>query len=168
MKELFILLTLTLGGCASLPQGIEPVTEFDLNRYLGTWYEIARLDHSFERGLTKVTAEYSMRADGSVSVVNRGFSEKNGRWETAEGRAKVVQAPDVGYLKVSFFRPFYGAYVIVELDSEYQYALVCGPNREYLWLLARKPELDVTLQTRLFDRARALGFKVEDIILVSQ
>ena len=130
MKKLSILSMLFLAGCTGVPEGITPVTGFQLERYLGKWYEIARLDHSFERGLSHVTAEYSMRPDGGVKVLNRGFSAEKNRWKEAEGRAYFADGPGKGHLKVSFFGPFYGAYVILELDKEnYQYSLLCGPDR---------------------------------------
>lgn len=131
---------LLLTACVGMPDGVEPVNNFDLNRYLGKWYEIARLDHSFERGLTKISAKYSMPEDGGVKVLNKGFSIADNEWKQAEGKAYFVNAPDQGYLKVSFFGPIYGAYVIFELDKEdYQYAFVSGPDTSYLWLLSRTP-----------------------------
>ena len=111
-------LALFLAACTGMPEGVQPVSDFELDRYLGKWYEIARLDHSFERGLTQVTAEYSLRDDGGVRVVNRGFSADKGEWNEAEGKAYFVESPDLGYLKVSFFGPFYGSYVVFELDKE--------------------------------------------------
>ena len=102
------MITCLLTGCVGVPKGVKPVQGFALDRYLGRWYEIARLDHSFERGLSHVTASYSMREDGGVRVLNRGYSEKKKEWKTAEGKAYFVKGPDEGYLKVSFFGPFYG------------------------------------------------------------
>ena len=162
-----ILLSLLLSGCTGVPEGVEPVKNFELDRYLGKWYEIARLDHSFERGLSRVTAEYTMRDDGGVKVINRGYSVKNGAGDEAEGKAYFVGATDIGHLKVSFFGPFYGAYVIYELDQEnYQYALVSGPDRSYLWLLARSPSLDQQIQDKLIAKAAALGFDTSKLIYV--
>ena len=166
LKRLPLLLLSLLTGCVGIPKGITPVDSFELERYLGRWYEIARLDHSFERGLSRVTAEYSLRKDGGVRVINRGWSAAKGEWRQAEGRAYFVEGKDRGYLKVSFFGPFYGAYVIFELDRDYRYALVCGPDRSYLWLLAREPEIDDALRDRLIARAAALGFATENLIMV--
>ena len=130
-------------GCTGKPDGVVAVKGFELDRYLGTWYEIARLDHSFERGLDNITAEYSLRDDGGVKVINRGFSREDDDWQQAEGKAYFVGNADEGHLKVSFFGPFYGSYVIFELDkTDYQYAFVSGPDTSYLWLLARQPEVD--------------------------
>ena len=166
LKRLPLLLLSLLTGCVGIPKGITPVDSFELERYLGRWYEIARLDHSFERGLSRVTAEYSLRKDGGVRVINRGWSAAKGEWRQAEGRAYFVEGKDRGYLKVSFFGPFYGAYVIFELDRDYRYALVCGPDRSYLWLLAREPEINPELRDRLIARAAALGFATENLIMV--
>ena len=168
MKKWGMFLGLFLGGCAGLPAGIQPVENFELSRYFGTWYEIARLDHSFERGLDRVTAEYTLREDGSIRVLNKGFARDRNAWKTAEGKALFVQSPDTGYLKVSFFGPFYGAYVVIALDQQnYSYALVCGPDRSYLWLLARKPQLDEGIKVKLIAQAKQLGFAVEELIFVS-
>jgi apolipoprotein D and lipocalin family protein len=164
-----LLLALLAGGCTSYPDTVTPVTGFDVDRYLGTWYEIARLDHSFERGLSHVTADYSLRDDGGLRVVNRGFSRDSGEWESAEGRAYFVRDPGEGYLKVSFFGPFYGAYVVFELDREnYQYAFVSGPNTDYLWLLAREPVVEPALVVYFRELARERGFDLAELILVDQ
>lgn len=164
------LTALWLSACAtSVPEeGITPVTGFNAERYLGKWYEIARLDHSFERGLEQVSAEYSKRDDGDIRVLNRGFSTSKQTFEEAEGRAKFVGKPDVGQLKVSFFGPFYGGYNIVELDPNYQYALIAGNDRDYLWILARTPQLDPAIQQRLVAKAQSLGFVTDKLIFVKQ
>lgn len=169
MKGFLLASILLLTGCVHPPQGVEPVGNFELQRYLGKWYEIARLDHSFERGLANVTAEYSLRDDGSVRVVNRGYSARENKWDEAEGRARFVEGNDRGFLKVSFFGPFYGSYVVFELDREnYQYALVAGPDKSYLWLLARNPTIDQVLKERLIARATELGFDTGKLIHVDQ
>ncbi len=161
------IMLLLLSGCLGTPEGVTPVHDFELNRYLGKWYEIARLDHSFERGLSRVSAAYSLREDGGVRVINRGFAEKENQWKQAEGKAYFVQSSDVGYLKVSFFGPFYGSYVIFELDKEkYQYAYVSGPNKSYLWLLARTPTIDQKIIDRFIKKSRHLGFNVDNLIFV--
>ena len=160
---------LLLTACTGIPRGVTPVGDFELERYLGTWYEIARLDHRFERGLSHVTANYSRRDDGGVRVVNRGYDDADGEWDEAVGKAYFIDAPTTGRLKVSFFGPFYGGYNIVELDKDnYGYALVAGPNRSYLWILARTPELDAPTYERLVDRARELEFPVSELIVVDQ
>ena len=158
-----------LGGCLGVPEGAQPVEGFELERYLGTWYEIARLDHSFERGLSSVTAQYSLRDDGGVRVINRGFDAKDNGWSEAEGKAYFVGEPSVGMLKVSFFGPFYGAYNIIALDQQaYQWSLVVGPDTDYLWILARTPTLDPAVIEQLVAEAKRLGFKAESLIFVTQ
>ena len=157
-----------LAGCAGTPTGIDPVTGFEVDRYTGKWYEIARLDHPFERGLSNVTAHYSLREYGDLRVINRGYNESEGRWEEAEGRAKFTESPGTGSLKVSFFGPFYGGYNIIDLDREgYRYALVAGNDRTYLWILSRSPELEAGVRTSLMQKAEALGFAVDELIFVS-
>ena len=163
------LLATLLSACTSAPEGVEPVTDFELQRYLGTWHEIARLDHSFERGLSQVTAEYSMRDDGGVHVINRGFNEKTGQWDEAIGKAYFTGENDIGHLKVSFFGPFYGGYIIVELDkTNYQYSLVAGPSRDYLWILSRTPQMKQEEVDRLVGIAANLGFPTDELIFVDQ
>lgn len=167
--SVWLLAAAMLQACAGLPKGVEPVQDFDIQRYLGTWYEIARLDHSFERGLEQVTATYSLRDDGGVRVINRGFSVADKAWEQAEGKAYFMGASDVGHLRVSFFGPFYGAYVVFGLDKTgYEYAFVSGPNRSYLWLLARTPTVAPDVIDQFTQRARALGFATDELIFVRQ
>ncbi|HCT99119.1 MAG TPA: lipocalin [Methylococcaceae bacterium] len=164
MKKIFLLVVLILGGCVGLPENIQPISPFHLERYLGTWYEIARLDHRFERGLTQISAEYSLLPDGAVKVINRGYDAEEKQWHEAQGKGYFVQSPNEGYLKVSFFGPFYGAYVVFELDTDYQYALISGPDKSYFWLLARTPTIDEALKTRLIAKAAALGFDTSALI----
>jgi apolipoprotein D and lipocalin family protein len=162
-----IALLLVLTGCAGTPDNVSPVRGFDVERYLGRWYEIARLDHSFERGLERVTADYGLRDDGGLRVVNRGYDSDRQRWKEAEGKAYFTGARDVGSLKVSFFGPFYGGYNIIELDKkDYDHALVAGPNRSYLWILARQPHLDPSIKQGLVAKAAALGFDTDALIYV--
>lgn len=161
-------LLICLGGCTGIPEGVEPVTGFDQQRYLGDWYEVARLDHSFERGLTQVSAQYALRDDGDIRVLNRGFDSEAGEWSEAEGIATFVGSPDVAHLKVSFFGPFYGSYVVFELGADYDYAFVAGYNTDYLWLLSRTPDVSDTLKARFIARAGALGFAVDKLIWLNK
>ncbi len=156
-------------GCTGVPDGVHTVKDFELPRYLGTWYEIARLDHRFERGLSQVTAEYSMRDDGGVRVANRGYDQSSGKWNEAIGKAYFTGESDIGQLKVSFFGPFYGGYNIIELDkTDYQYSLVAGPDRNYLWVLSRSPEMNRATLDRLIGIAKELGFATDELIRVQQ
>ena len=159
---------LVLAGCTGTPDGIEPVTGFDKDRYLGTWYEIARLDHSFEEGLSQVTAEYTENDDGSIKVINRGYNTEAGEWEEAEGRAVFVDNSGAGHLKVSFFGPFYASYVVFGLDDDYSRAYITGYNRDYLWLMARTPEVSDSVLEAFKDTARTKGFDLDELIIVDQ
>ncbi|WP_168011967.1 lipocalin family protein [Halomonas salinarum] len=157
-----------LAGCTGIPEGTQAVDDFNLDRYLGRWYEIARLDHSFEEGLDCVTADYSMRDDGGVKVINAGVNLETGEPNVAEGKAYFIDEPSVARLKVSFFGPFYGGYNVLELDTDYQHALVAGPNRDYLWILARTPTLAPDTYQALVERAGELDFAIDELIKVEQ
>jgi len=167
IKYLLSALVLLLTGCVGIPENVKPVDNFRLERYLGTWYEIARLDHPFERGLTRVTANYSLRDDGGVTVINRGYSERENKWKEVLGKGYFVQGSDQGYLKVSFFGPFYGSYIVFELDHDnYQYSLVCGPDKSYLWILARTSKINEDVREMLIAKAAAQGFETGKLIYV--
>src|SRR5574344_881847 len=159
-------LLLALAGCASTtpPTGVQAVTGFDLQRYQGRWYEIARLDHTFERGMTDVSAFYTPQADGSVRVVNRGFQTTGDRWKEAIGKALFTSTPTTGSLKVSFFGPFYGGYHVVALDPDYRWALVVGEDRSYAWILARDTHLPADTLYAIVQRAKALGIDISAFI----
>ena len=159
---------LLVGACTGVPKGVQPVTGFDADRYLGKWYEIARLDHTFERGLTDVSATYTRRADGKITVLNRGFDERRAEWKEIAGRAAPLGDPTAGSLKVSFFWPINAGYHVIALDPGYRFALVCGPSRDYLWILARERTLPNADLNPLLARARALGFDTDALVWVSQ
>ena len=158
-----------LAACAPTrpPEGISAVTPFDLQRYQGRWYELARLDHGFERGLTDVSATYQPRPDGSVRVVNRGFDPAKGEWREAVGKAVFIGDDHTGSLKVSFFGPFYGGYHVAALDADYRWALVVGPNRSYCWVLARDKHLGAAQREAIAARARSLGIDTAALIWVT-
>lgn len=166
-KWLLSILSLLLAGCGRYPVGVTPIQEFDVNRYLGKWYEIARLDHSFERGLQQVTAEYTLTDGGRIKVVNRGFSIEENRWKEAVGKAYLAGKSGEGYLKVSFFGPFYSSYVIFAIDENgYQYAYVSGPSHKYLWLLSRTPAVEDQIVKDFVTTSAAKGFDTEKLIYV--
>jgi apolipoprotein D and lipocalin family protein len=165
---LAILSTISFSGCLGLPGDLEPVNGFEVERYMGKWYEIYRLDHSFERGLSQVTATYTLQDDGSVKVENFGVKE-DGSEDTIVGKALFQGDPTVGSLKVSFFGPFYGGYHVIALDKEnYQYAMVAGPSYDFLWILSRTPQLDQETIDALLAQAEESGFDVEGLIFVEQ
>jgi apolipoprotein D and lipocalin family protein len=165
---LFLLATGLLSGCTGTPKGVTPVQGFQAERYLGTWYEIARLDHSFERGLVDVSARYQRRADGGIDVLNSGYHLGKQAWKEAKGRAYFIDSPQTGSLKVSFFGPFYGAYHVMALDPDYRWAMVAGPSHDYLWILARTPSLPEAVVADLLENARQAGFDLSSLIRVSQ
>ncbi len=159
----------SVAACSSTspPAGITPVSPFDLARYEGRWYEMARLDHSFERGMTDVTATYQRQGDGSVRVLNRGFDTGKNAWREADGKALFTGDPQTASLKVSFFGPFYGGYHVAALDSNYQWALVVGPDRSYCWILSRSKQLAPAVRNQIVARAQALGIDTQAFIWVS-
>ena len=165
---LLILTLLGLNACSTaIPVGATAVTPFDVKRYEGQWYEIARLDHSFERGLSDVTANYRVQADGSVEVINRGYDGKKAEWRDATGRALFIGESNRGSLKVSFFGPFYGGYHVVALDQQsYRWAMVMGPSLNYFWILSRDKQLPSAIQTQLLEQAKRLGVDTQTLIWV--
>jgi apolipoprotein D and lipocalin family protein len=169
MRYSLLVVCLLISSCLSVPNGVAPIQNFELDRYLGRWYEIARLDHSFERGLEAVTANYSLREDGGIRVINSGRDINSGELQQAEGRAYFVDKSNIGHLKVSFFGPFYGSYVIFELDQiDYQYAFVAGNSTDYLWLLARTPAVSEAVLSNFKQKASKYGFNTDDLIFVQQ
>lgn len=166
---LLITIILLQTACTGIPQGMQAVKSFESDRYLGTWYEIARLDHSFEQGLEQVSATYSMREDGGIKVVNKGYSTEDKEWQEAIGKAYFVDDKETGHLKVSFFGPFYGSYVIFKMDQiNYQYAFISSYNHDYLWLLSRTPQVNEKIKQDFIDTAAKYGFATEQLIFVEQ
>ena len=146
-------------------KGIEPVKNFDVKKYIGKWYEIARFDHSFERGLENVSATYEFRDDGKISVFNRGI--KNGEEKNITGKAKLKDNSGTGFLRVSFFWFFYADYIIFYLDPDYQYSVVTT-SEKYLWILSRQATLSEEVRNKLTGIARDKGFDTEKLIWVKQ
>lgn len=168
MRYFLVVLVLLFTGCSySLPKNVEPQKSFELNSYLGKWYEIARLEHRFEKGMEKITATYSMREDGGVKVLNRGYKTKEKKWNEAEGKAYFVQDQQRGFLKVSFFGPFYGSYIVMDTDYE-NYTMISGPNHSYFWILSRKPTLETKTLQRLLAKAKKAGFDTDKLIYPNQ
>ena len=161
MKKLLLFLFLLLAGCTGIPQGITVVDDFSLNRYLGTWHEIARLDNRFEKELDPVSATYSLAADGSVKVVNKGYDLNKKEWKTIQGRGVFLDDKNTtqGALKVSFFGPFYASYNVIDLDrAGYRWAMVCGRDKSYFWILSKDSVMEQGLLNALVAKAATLGF----------
>lgn len=171
IRAIFLLSSLALSQIAlskTPPAGVVPVDNFDLERYLGKWYEVARTDNRFERNLENVTATYTLREDGGIGVHNRGWNTKKDKWSEVDGRAYKIGAPDDASLKVTFFWPFYAGYHVFELDHEgYQYALVSGDDHSYMWLLARTPQLPKSTVDALLEKAEKAGFAIDELIWVA-
>jgi len=165
--SLLLMVTISLfSSCTSIPKGAVAVSSFNKEKYLGKWYEIARMDFKFERGLNNTTAFYSVNKDGSIRVQNRGYNPAKNTWKEAIGKAKFVGKDDVAMLKVSFFGPFYGGYNVIALDKDYKYALIAGNNLDYLWILSREKMLPEDIKTEYLKIAGNLGFKTSELIWV--
>ncbi|MEY2792167.1 MAG: hypothetical protein RJA76_159 [Bacteroidota bacterium] len=173
MKTLFyctLLFSLLLYACSSstIPPGAKAVDQFNKSKYLGKWFEIARMDFFFERGLINTSAFYALNEDGSIKVVNRGYNPEKNEWKESVGKAKFVGKEDVGMLKVSFFGPFYGGYNVVALDSNYQYALVAGEKLDYLWILSRQKTIPESVRKSYLELAQKIGFDTKALVWVKQ
>ncbi|OHV07129.1 lipocalin family protein [Kushneria phosphatilytica] len=168
LKGLMQGLVTALGGETRIPEGARAITDFDMQRYLGTWYEIARLDHSFERNLSHVTATYELREDGDIDVINRGFDMEKQAWDEARGRARFeTDDPQLGRLRVTFFGPFYAGYNVLWVDERYQHAVVAGPTHDYLWLLARTPRPEERDYRLMLEQAHLNGFETDSLLRVT-
>ncbi len=170
MNKPFVFCTLVtlifLTSCSTLPERVKAIENFEKNRYLGKWYEIARLDVSFEKNLNNTTAEYSLNEDGTIKVINQGYNTKRQKWTKAVGKAKFIGEENIGRLKVSFFWPFYGSYNVIALDNDYQYALVAGPNLNYLWLLSREAVVPDDIRSEYLKIAEEIGFNTKDLLWI--
>lgn len=155
-----------LGSCRSIPKGATAVKPFDSKKYIGKWYEIARLDFRFEKNLNNTTADYSLNDNGSIKVLNRGYNYKTNKWKQAVGKAKFVSATDEAKLKVSFFGPFYSGYNVIGIDAEYRYALVAGKNLKYLWLLSREKTMPENIKRDYLQTAKDLGYDISALVWV--
>lgn len=150
----------------SMPSGALPISNFDLEKYLGKWYEIARFDFRFEKNLAHTTAKYSLNDDGSVKVVNTGYNYIKEEWEVATAKGKFIESENVGRLKVSFFGPFYTSYNILSIDGDYEYALIVGKNRDYIWFLSRTPKMPDNVKAKYLAIAESLGYDLERLVWV--
>jgi apolipoprotein D and lipocalin family protein len=169
---IFIIIIISFFSCKTPKTMVDKtvVKELDIQKYLGTWYEIARYDHSFEKGLVGVTANYSMRDDGKIKVINSGYKNSlNGKFSQAVGKAKVPDPiNEPAKLKVSFFLFFYGDYYVMELDKDYQWALIGSSSDSYLWILSRKPQIEKELYNELLEKLKKRGYNIDKLIKVEQ
>lgn len=167
MKAYYLLLIVILMACKSQKLELTTISELNLNAYTGTWYEIARLPNSFEKGLKCITANYSLNPDGTIRVLNSGQSiDSPKKQSNAVGKAKMVNPDEPGKLKVSFQWPFYGKYWILQLDKDYQYAIVGTPSGKYLWILCRTSTMDQTILDSLIANCKSYGFNTDNLIFV--
>ncbi len=163
MRHLITTITLFLMG-ASTAKAIDnrPVSNLDVERYMGLWYEVARFDNKFEKNLVDVTAEYTLESEDRISVINRGVNTKNGRYKSTKGKARTTS--EAGTLEVSFFLFFYAPYIVLELDEEYQWALVGSSSDKYLWILSRTPKLEPETLNRILMLAKKRGYNTKNLI----
>ena len=155
-----------LSSCATIPKGTQAVQNFEKDKYLGKWYEIARLDFKFERNLNNTTAEYSIKENGDIKVDNKGYNTLKKQWEQSIGKAKFVKIDTIAMLKVSFFGPFYGGYNVISIDSDYKYALVAGSSLKYLWFLSREKTMPQEIKDKYLKIANEIGYNTSDLIWV--
>lgn len=155
-----------LGSCVSIPKGAKPFTPFNKDKYLGNWYEIARFDFKHERNLNNVSANYSINPDGSIKVDNKGYNYLSKEWKQSIGTAKFVKNENVGRLKVSFFKPFYAGYNVIEIDNDYKYALVMGNNLNYIWILSREKSIPEEIKQKYIAKAKSIGYDTDKFVWV--
>ena len=152
----------------SIPEHATAVHPFDLQKYLGTWYEIARLEYYWECNLDNVTATYSLREDGLVKVDNKGWNFKREEWEESVGKAKPLDDPHTAMLKVSFFGPFYAGYNVIAIDADYKYALVAGDSLDYMWILSREKTIPENIKQEYLNKAKSIGYEVDKLVWTRQ
>ena len=159
-------MTALFASCVSIPKGVTAVSSFEKSKYLGKWYEIARFDFRFEKGLNNTTAEYSLNSNGTIKVVNRGYDYEKEIWKESIGKAKFVGNDSIAMLKVSFFGPFYAGYNVIAIDPEYKYALVSGSSFDYLWILSREKSIPADIKSLYLEKAEKLGYKVSNLLWI--
>ncbi|AIM38250.1 membrane protein [Sphingobacterium sp. ML3W] len=153
-------------SCTSIPKSATAIQNFDVNRYLGTWYEIARFDFRFEKDLDNTSAQYSLNEKGNVVVLNSGYNFKKNEWKKADGLAKFRGDKTIGALKVSFFGPFYSGYNVIALDDDYHYALIAGKNLDYLWILSRNKTIPEEVKSNFLDIATQIGYDTKKLLWI--
>ncbi len=153
-------------ACSSIPKGAVAVKPFDKVKYLGKWYEIARLDFKYEKNLDNTSAEYSLNNNGTIKVDNKGYNTKNGKWQQAIGKAKFVGDENIAMLKVSFFGPFYAGYNVVAIDKDYKYALIAGASLKYLWILSRETTIPDDIKDQYLNIAEGIGYHTNKLLWI--
>lgn len=156
----------TFNTCSTISKGVVAVKPFDKKKYLGLWYEIARMDFRFERNLNNTTANYSLNSNGTIKVENRGYNYITKKWKQAVGKAKFYKDNNTAMLRVSFFGPFFSGYNVIALDNDYKYALIAGKNLKYLWILSRETTIPEDIKQNYLKTAQSSGFKTGDLIWV--
>ncbi|MEC4116298.1 lipocalin family protein [Myroides phaeus] len=162
----FSAVILLFSSCQQKAEQAQPIENFEVKRYLGNWYEIARFDFKFEKDLNNTTANYSLNEDGTIRVVNKGYNPFTEEWKVAEGKAKFVGEENIGQLKVSFFGPFYSGYNILALDENYQFALIGGKDLDYLWILSRAKTIPDTIKEEYLKIAERTGYDTSRLLWI--
>ena len=157
---------LGLSSCSTIPKGVIAVKPFDKAKYLGKWYEIARIDFKYERDLNNTTATYSLNNNGTIKVDNKGYNTKKEKWEQAIGKAKFTGNDDIAMLKVSFFDPFYSGYNVIAIDADYKYALIGGASYKYLWILSRDTNIPNEIKNKYVKIAKDIGYNTSDLLWI--
>ena len=161
-----IVIMIGLSSCSTIPKGVVAVKPFDKGRYLGKWYEIARIDFKYERDLNNTTAEYSLNTNGTIKVDNKGYDTKKEKWQQAIGKAKFVGDDSIAMLKVSFFGPFYSGYNVIAIDPDYRYALIAGASFQYLWILSRESSIPDEIKNKYVKIAKDFGYNTSDLLWI--
>ncbi|WP_419868394.1 lipocalin family protein [Chryseobacterium sp. CT-SW4] len=165
--SLGVLGILLFNSCSvGIPKGATAVTNFNSEKYLGTWYEIARFDYKFEKNMNNVTATYSLNPNGSIRVDNKGYDYVKKEWKESIGEARFVKDKTEARLKVSFFKPIWSGYNVIDIDENYQYALVAGNSLKYLWILSRTPDIPESIKQRFLEKAKKIGYNTDQLIWV--
>lgn len=172
-KSLLILaataaVTFAYNALKQVKSKVKVIEPFDIDRYLGKWYEIARLDFKWEKGLSQVTATYNKNNDGSITVNNQGFHDQKNKWKQSIGKAKPIDSSKKAALKVSFFGPFYSGYHVVKIDQDYRYALIFGDNLDYMWILSREKTIPEAIKLAYLEYARKSGYAIENLVWTKQ
>lgn len=165
--SLGILGLIILNSCsAGIPKGATAVTHFNADKYLGKWYEIARFDYRFEKNMDNVTATYSQNSKGTIRVDNKGYDYIKKEWKESIGEAKFVKDKTEARLKVSFFKPIWAGYNVIDIDENYQYALIAGSSLKYIWILSRTKEIPESIKQRFLEKAKRIGYNTDELIWV--